>query len=67
MVALPFTNYAHAAHPAFPESIAKLRSWGVCVLFGPDVYPLHAPGTGGQHIGIFPWALALHALKQIDT
>jgi Flavoprotein len=64
IVALPFTNYAHAAHPAFPESIAKLRSWGVQVLFGRDVYPLHSPGTGGQHVAIFPWPLTLHALKQ---
>ena len=44
VAALPFTNYAHAAHPAFEENIAKLRSWGVRVRYGPDVYPLHAPG-----------------------
>jgi hypothetical protein len=31
---MPFTNREHAAHPAFPENIAKLRSWGVTVLFG---------------------------------
>lgn len=67
IVALPFTNYAHAAHPAFPESIAKLRSWGVRVLIGPDVYPLHAPGTGGQHVDIFPWALTLEALRQAQA
>jgi hypothetical protein len=64
MVVLPSTNYAHAAHPAFPESIAKLRSWGVSVLFGPDVYPLHAPGTGGRYVNIFPWALTLQTLRQ---
>lgn len=63
IVALPFTNYAHAAHPAFADSIAKLRSWGVQVLFGPDIYPLHAPGTGSQHVDIFPWTLTLEALK----
>jgi phosphopantothenoylcysteine synthetase/decarboxylase len=66
IIALPFTNYAHAAHPAFPESIAKLRSWGVDVLFGPDVYPLHAPGTGGNRISIFPWALTLNVLQKYD-
>ncbi|HVB44698.1 MAG TPA: flavoprotein [Streptosporangiaceae bacterium] len=63
VAALPFTNYAHAAHPAFPDSVARLRSWGVQVLLGPDVYPLHAPGTGGQHINAFPWALTLQALN----
>ncbi len=35
IVAIPFTNNAHAAHPAFAENIAKLRSWGVTVLFRP--------------------------------
>jgi len=64
IVALPFTNSAQAAHPAFPQSIDKLRSWGVRVLYGPDVYPLHAPGTGGQYVEVFPWALTLEILKQ---
>lgn len=68
IVALPFTNSAHAAHPAFEENIAKLRSWGVRVLYGNDVYPLHAPGTGSQHLHIFPWKLTLESLKQMmDT
>lgn len=62
VVALPFTNYAHAAHPAFGENIEKLRSWGVQVLYGPEVYPLHAPGTGSRHLDIFPWHLTLEAL-----
>ena len=44
-VAFPFTNYAHAAHPAFAENIEKLRSWGVRVLFGPDVYPRRGPAA----------------------
>ena len=64
MIVLPFTNSAHAAHPAFGESIARLRSWGVGVLYGHDVYPFHAPGTGGEFIESFPWHLALEALKQ---
>ena len=46
IVALPSTNQAHAAHPAFTENIGKLRSWGVSVLFGADVHPLAAPGAG---------------------
>lgn len=65
VVALPFTNYAHAAHPAFDENIRKLRSWGVRVLYGPDVYPLHAPGTGSQHLDIFPWHMTLESIDQI--
>lgn len=54
-VAMPFSNRAHAAHPAFLESIARLRSWGVTVLFGSDVYPLHEPGTGSRYLHLFPW------------
>jgi phosphopantothenoylcysteine synthetase/decarboxylase len=65
VVALPFTNVAHAAHPAFAESIGKLRSWGIEVLYGPDVYPLHAPGTGSQHLDIFPWHLTLEAMARL--
>src|SRR5262245_58095251 len=65
IVALPFTNYAHAAHPAFEDSIVKLRSWGVSVLYGPDVYPLHEPGTGSEHLDKYPWELTLSALNRI--
>jgi hypothetical protein len=64
IVALPFTNYAQAAHPAFPQSIDNLRAWGVRVLYGSDVYPLHEPGTGGQYVDVFPWALTLDALSR---
>ena len=59
LVALPFSNYAHAAHPAFIENVGKLRSWGVTVLFGPDVYPMHDPGTGSNYLHLFPWAKTL--------
>lgn len=64
IVALPFTNHAHAAHPMFAEHIEKLRSWGVTVLFGPDVYPLHEPGTGSRHLHLFPWEKTLDNLPK---
>jgi phosphopantothenoylcysteine synthetase/decarboxylase len=63
LVALPFTNKAHAAHPAFVENIERLRSWGVIVLFGPDVYPLHEPGTGSQFLHLYPWRRVLEELE----
>lgn len=63
-VAMPFTNKAQAAHPAFEENIARLRSWGVTVLYGPEVYPLHEPGQGGQTTARFPWHLTLEALER---
>jgi phosphopantothenoylcysteine synthetase/decarboxylase len=62
IAALPFTNRAQAAHPAFERSIADLRSWGVGVLYGPDVYELHEPGTGSRYLSKFPWHLTLEAI-----
>lgn len=64
LVALPFTNAAQAAHPAFVRHVGELRGWGVRVLFGPDVYPLHEPGTGSRYLDIFPWHLTLRALPE---
>lgn len=62
IVAMPYTNSAMAAHPAFLAAIDRLRGWGVTVLFGPDVVRLHPPGMGDQHVDGFPWHLALSAL-----
>jgi phosphopantothenoylcysteine synthetase/decarboxylase len=62
IVALPITNVAMAAHPAFPESVARLRSWGVTVLYGDDVLHLHPPGVGEAHLEEIPWRLVLSAL-----
>ncbi|WP_416903031.1 flavoprotein [Micromonospora echinospora] len=63
IVAVPFTNNAMATHPAFRAALDRLREWGVTVLFGDDVYPLHAPGTGERYLHTFPWQLALDALS----
>jgi phosphopantothenoylcysteine synthetase/decarboxylase len=65
IVAMPFTNHAQAAHPAFEPNIEKLRSWGITVLYGPEVYPLHDPGTGNDHLDAFPWLLTLQALTEM--
>jgi phosphopantothenoylcysteine synthetase/decarboxylase len=62
VVALPFINAAQAKHPAFQDSIDRLRAAGVQLLYGPDVLELHEPGTGSQRVGLFPWQLTLEAL-----
>jgi hypothetical protein len=62
LVALPFVNRAQAAHPAFDRSVGELRACGVTVLLGDDVYRLHEPGTGSQHLAEYPWHLTLKAL-----
>jgi phosphopantothenoylcysteine synthetase/decarboxylase len=64
IVALPFTNSAMASHPAFGESIERLRSWGITVLYGEAVLRLHPPGTGERHLDKFPWARVLDALDE---
>lgn len=65
VVAMPFTNSAQAAHPAFAENIEKLRSWGVRVLYGPDIHLPHDPGTGGDYLEAFPWNRTLEALSEM--
>jgi hypothetical protein len=59
IVVMPYTNTAMAAHPAFRQSLRRLRAWGVRVLFGDDVVPLPPPGTGTGQAAGFPWALAV--------
>ncbi len=62
IVALPSSNQAHAAHPAFPENIGKLRSWGVSVLFGPGIDGHGEPGMDRTGPDQFPWSATLDAL-----
>ena len=62
MVAMPYTNTAMAAHPAFRESLGRLRSWGVRVLFGDHVMAMPPPGAGSEYAVRFPWRLALAVL-----
>jgi len=64
IVAMPYTNTAMAAHPAFRASIDRLRAWGVIVLFGEDQVRLHPPGMGERHASSFPWELAMDALRK---
>jgi phosphopantothenoylcysteine decarboxylase len=59
---VPFTNRAHAAHPAFAENVARLRSWGVEVLFNPDPSVLPDPGSPEGQRQPFPWRQAIEAL-----
>jgi Flavoprotein len=65
VVVLPFVNSALASRPPFRDSIAKLRAEGVRILLGPGQFEPHPPGTGGEQIDTFPWALALTELNQL--
>ncbi|MET8310539.1 flavoprotein [Micromonospora sp. NPDC005173] len=66
IVAVPYTNAAMAAHPAFRAGIARLAEWGVTVLFVDHVVALHPPGTGEQHLHAFPWSMPLTTLRAIS-
>jgi hypothetical protein len=33
-------------------------------LFGPDVYPMHDPGTGSNYLHLFPWAKTIEAIER---
>lgn len=61
IVAVPYSNSAQAAHPAFRDNLDRLRSWGVHVLFGDDVCRL--PSVEGAAGDPFPWQLIRRALR----
>jgi flavoprotein len=65
LVAIPYSNRAHTSHPKFQENIEVLRSWGVTVLWGADVLPVHEPGRGVPER--FPWHLALDVLEDTHS
>jgi phosphopantothenoylcysteine synthetase/decarboxylase len=60
---VPYTNKVMAMHPALHESLAKLRHWGVHVLYGDEVYRLGGPGQTDRFRGQFPWRRALQAVS----
>lgn len=60
---VPYTNKVMALHPALHESLAKLRDWGVHVLYGDDVCRLGGPGQTDRYRGQFPWRRALQAVS----
>ena len=59
VVVLPFVNTALAARAPFARAVAQLREEDVHVLYGPGEWLPHPPGTGGDQLDAYPWALAL--------
>ena len=57
----PRINAVHAAHPAWDSHIDRLREAGVRLVYGPDVWPLHEPGTApGRDL---PWDAILREIR----
>jgi hypothetical protein len=63
IIAVPTPNEALARHPAFPASVAVLRSWGVDVVFDPELWPLPTPNMGPTAASLFPWVELRHRLQ----
>jgi phosphopantothenoylcysteine decarboxylase len=61
LVAAPALNSAQAAHPAFEQSLATLRTAGVTVLYGPGVYEPASPKTPELP---YDWELVVGALRK---
>jgi hypothetical protein len=62
VVMFPRINALHAAHPAWDGHIAALRSSGVSLVYGEDVWPLHQPGTAPQRE--LPWQAIIAAIER---
>ena len=63
IVAVPWSNAAHAAHPAFTESLAKLESWGAAILTAHEAY--RPPEEVEDRPADFPWDQALAVADQL--
>lgn len=59
VVVFPRVNAAHARHPAWERHLADLRSAGVRLVYGADVWPLYEPreASAGREI---PWEAVLN-------
>jgi phosphopantothenoylcysteine synthetase/decarboxylase len=65
IVAVPVPNSALAKHPAFQESVERLRSWGVRLIFDRKRYPLPTPDMGPPAAKLFPWDALLEEIRHI--
>lgn len=63
MAALPSLNREQAAHPAFPDSVARLRKAGVTVLLDDRGYALGV--TSRDRPATYPWARALNVIDPV--
>jgi hypothetical protein len=64
-IVLPFVNSALAGRAPFQRSVESLRAEGVRILLGPGGFEPHAPRTGGDLIGSYPWYLGLDEAERL--
>lgn len=63
VVLFPLVTSAHVEHPAWPSHIAALRSAGVHLIEGPDVWPLHPAGQVPRDQQL-PWGAIVEAARR---
>jgi phosphopantothenoylcysteine synthetase/decarboxylase len=65
LIAAPALNVPLAEHPVFMESVTRLRSWGVTVLFDPQVYPLPNADLGQNAADVFCWSALAEQIAEV--
>ncbi|MBA8794034.1 phosphopantothenoylcysteine synthetase/decarboxylase [Friedmanniella endophytica] len=53
MIIFPRINAAHSRQPAWNDHLERLRSAGVELAYGPDIWPLFEPRAAGPRL--LPW------------
>jgi phosphopantothenoylcysteine synthetase/decarboxylase len=67
IIAVPFPNQMLARHPAFVASVARLRSWGVRLIFDPERHSLPIPNQGESGNALFPWSALREELSILSS
>jgi phosphopantothenoylcysteine synthetase/decarboxylase len=65
VIAVPNPSTALAKHPAFLESVARLRCWGMTIVFDPEVHPLPTPNMGPPAAALFPWETLTELVRRV--
>ena len=63
LVVFPRINAGHARHPAWDRHLSALRSAGVRLIYGPDVWPLYEPREAPPDRAL-PWSEILAAVDE---
>jgi len=62
IIVFPRVNAAHAQHPAWAGHLTALTQAGVELIYGDDVWPLHAPRSApGREL---PWPAIIQAVER---
>lgn len=66
VIVFPRVNAAHTKHPAWESHLAALRSAGVHLVYGEDVWPLYEPREAPSDRPL-PWSAILDLVEQVTA